>query len=150
MRLCRKQLWTVAVGLWLALGIAARAQEGQVITGFRVPEYDENGRLKWRVTGDSATILKDGNIAIMHARVEMYKEGALYLWTTAERCVYDRDKQIVTSDSAVEMETDSIHISGVGFRWTRADGVARVLSQVKVVLKNAKIWFLQERKTYAR
>ena len=150
MKLYRNRLWALAIGCWLAWTGLVPADSEQTITGFRVPEYDVNGRLKSQLKGELATVRKDGSIEITHARIELYKDGAIYLWTTAEKCVYDRNQQTVTSDSAIEMDTDTMQVTGVGFRWNRGEGVARILSQAKVVLKNSKGWFVQEKQTNAQ
>ena len=129
--------------LGLAILVAAgavRAQyrEGQTFTGFRFPEYDEQGVLKTLITGDSARVTAADVFDIRNLRIEMMKDGTVETRVTAARCLFDRTSNEITSDAGVRIVRGDIVITGEGFSWSAAPSRFRIERNARVVLRNVK------------
>jgi hypothetical protein len=133
-RVCRAILAT------MLLALAARAQQadtGQTITGFRVPEYDDNGKLKTELFGDTARVLPDGVIEITQLKIDVYNKGQVDMTVTAPKCAYNQKEGLAKSDSDVRIARENMVVTGVGFTWTGQNERFEILSKAKVVLKDA-------------
>jgi hypothetical protein len=123
----------------LFVAFAARAQQdaGQTVKGFRVPEYDDNNNLKSELFGDFARVLPDGVIEITQLKINVHNEGKVDMTVTAPKCVYNQKDGLAKSDSAVRISRENMVVTGTGFNWTGQARRFEILSQVKVVLKDA-------------
>ena len=109
-------------GLAALLCAQASAQiEGMEISGFRVPEYDEQGQMTSQLFGDHARMGKDGVVRIDGVRVEFYREGDVFLTATAPYCFYDRNARRAESDAPLRAEMEGFLLTGKGFD-LEADG----------------------------
>lgn len=111
---------------------------------FRVPEYDEEGRLRSLIIGDQACASSNGDIEVTNMRLEFYKEGRLDVCITSPRCVYNRASNTVFSDSRVQIESGVVTISGIGLKWDRTKDWAMIEDQARVEFKNMKGFFQKE------
>lgn len=111
------------MAMWVAglmLCLAAEAQTGRVetVTGFRVPDYDAQNRLRSVLTGDFARIRPDGLIEITGLRIEFYSpEGQVTMTALSPQCVFDRNRQVAQSEDFIEIRREALRITGTGFRW---------------------------------
>ncbi|NLE67121.1 MAG: LPS export ABC transporter periplasmic protein LptC [Lentisphaerae bacterium] len=132
-------------------GTPAGAQEladtPQVFNDFRLPEYDEAGRLKTDVRGDQAVMHTNGVMDVTNVRVVCYEEGRPVMRISAPRCTYYGDKQVVESTSRVLVEREDILISGVGFRCRLKDRQMKISSNAKIVLSRLKDQVIKESET---
>ncbi|MCK5676670.1 MAG: hypothetical protein KAH99_06605, partial [Verrucomicrobia bacterium] len=48
---------------------------GMEISGFRVPDYDEQGKLRAQLYGEHAKVREGGEVEITNLKIEMYKDG---------------------------------------------------------------------------
>ena len=128
---------TLAAGVWVG---SAQNVGQQVITGFRVPEYDDQGRLKSQLFGDYAKIPMTGPIEVHQLKYEFYNESGTQAETriTAPLCFYDREHGEASSDGAVRIARDDMVITGVGFHFSRNTERMIIHNQVKVVLKGMR------------
>ncbi len=110
------------------------------IEGFRLPEYDENGRLKSQVLGEVAEMRADGRIDITDLRIEIFRSGQKEGTIRADRCVFDPDKRSAQSDTAVSIETERLLITGMGLQWEAEGQILRILNQARVELKQGRVW----------
>lgn len=108
------------------------------ITGFNVPEYDRDGRLKSQVFGDMAEVMPDNTVRITNLRIEGYKEGVVFMELTSPLCVYDQNTKIATSESAVRIEQEKVVVTGTGFDWDSTREKMLIKSNVQVILRNVK------------
>ena len=128
---------TLAAGVWVG---SAQNADQQVITGFRVPEYDDQGRMKSQLFGDFAKIPMAGPIEVHQLKYEFYNESSTQadMRITAPLCFYDRDHGEASSDGAVRIARDDMVITGVGFNFSRTSERMVIHNQVKVVLKGVR------------
>jgi hypothetical protein len=143
-------LAAAALAAGLAGAWAQTLDAPRTVKGFRLPQRDEQNRLKSQFLGESAEVQSNGNIRVVGARLELYKEGRLDAVAESSECLYDKAKETISSASAIRIENDGAVITGVGWKWERSEETATILTEAKVVLKNAKGWFVQEVKKDAR
>ena len=117
------------------------AGASQTVSGFRVPEYDEQGNLKWQILGETASVMLNGNVQVGNLRLEVFKDGRMYACITSPKCLYDRENNVITSDEAVQIETDRMAVRGHGFVWDRDGQTARIFDKAEVEFKSVTGWF---------
>ncbi len=136
--------WMLAAAL---IGAAAvRAQEAQpeeeplaqTVTGFRVPEYDSQNRLKSELFGDFAKIMPGGVIEITQLKIDFYDEDAVNMTVTAPHCTYKQETGAAESDSEVRIAGKEMVVTGKGFSWDGRSEVFQIFHEAKVVLKDAR------------
>ena len=126
----------LAAGVWVG---SAQNADQQVITGFRVPEYDDQGRMKNQLFGDYAKIPTAGPIEVHQLKYEIYGESTqAETRITAPLCFYDREQGEAHSDGAVRIAREDMVITGVGFNFDRRSERMVIHNQVKVVLKGVR------------
>lgn len=108
------------------------------ITGFRVPEYDEDGNLKSQIYGDFAKIRDDDRIEITNLKIEMYNDDEIDILVTAPHCLYDQKSRRAHSESRVRIARDNTVITGEDFSWDMKEQRFVILKNAKVVLKNLR------------
>lgn len=126
----------------LALGCLALAQtaDRQTITGLRVPEYDDQGKLKSLLCGDHATIPLSGPIEVEQLNYEVFSGGGTQsdVRISAPQCFYDREQGTANSTGTVRIARPDVIITGKGFEFDRRSERLVIKSQVRVVLKGAR------------
>ena len=126
----------LAVGVCLAL---AQTTDRQVITDFRVPEYDDQGKLKNVLRGDYVTIPNSGPIEVHQLKYEVFGTSTqAELNITAPLCFYDRERGTATSTGAVRIARSDMIITGTGFDFDRRTERMVIRNQARVVLKGAR------------
>jgi lipopolysaccharide export system protein LptC len=106
------------------------------IEKFDFPERDENGVLKWKVSGDRARIRPDGVLDIVNARAEVYASNKVDVVFTTPACLLDRTSNRVTTDAPVRIERSNMIVTGVGGVWDGKAATLNIRSNVQVVVKN--------------
>lgn len=142
--------WTehIARG-WLGPALAALALAGpavaqttgavQTVSGFRVPDYDENNNLKSILFGDFARILPDGVVEITNLKIDFYsKEGAVEMTVTSPKCLYDQKAQMARSDSGVDIQRQKLRITGTGFWWDQKNEQFEIYQRARVEIRGAR------------
>ena len=123
----------------LACSVLAQSDENPTLTVFRVPEFDEDGKLKSQIQGDFAEVLPNGVIKITQLTMEFYgKEGQVDMKVTAPKCIYDRDRGGAASDRDVKIERDNMAVTGVGFIWDGKKERLQIYKDTRVVLKDVR------------
>lgn len=135
--------WVLAAALIGATAVwAAEEKEeealAQTVTGFRVPEYDSQNKLKSQLFGDFAKILPDGVIEITQLKIDFYDEGQVNMTVTAPHCTYKQETGAAESDSEVRIAGKDMVVTGKGFSWDGRDEIFQIFHEAKVVLKNAR------------
>ena len=129
-------LGALAIGVCLAL---AQSADRQVITGLRVPEYDDQGKLKSLLCGDHATIPLSGPIEVQQLKYEVFGGGTqAEVRISAPQCFYDRDQGTANSTGGVRIARPDLIITGTGFAFDRRSERMEIKSQVRVVLKSVR------------
>lgn len=135
---------SVAVGLswsWCGRPVVAQQQTGDVatITGFSIPEVDDQGVLKWKVLGDFATFNPHGGpVDITRVRMEMYKDAQADMVLTSPKCLYDRERREAQTDAPVQITGKNLFITGTGFFWSGTNNLLVIRRDARVVVTNAK------------
>ena len=109
---------------------------GQVLKGFRYPDYDEKGQLKFEITGDEAQVQPSGLIQIKNLKMTFYEQGKVMMQVTTPQCLFDRVNRTAVSSSDVCVERKEIELTGRGFAWNAQDGRMQIFSNTRVVLRN--------------
>lgn len=121
------------VACWLA--VAASAQlEGQAIKGFRLPEYDENGKLKQQLYGETATFLADGIIQLTGLKIEIFRAGQVTARVFSPECAYDPNRKRAASKEHVRIVTEKGVLTGDGFAWNGENEQFQIFKNARVTL----------------
>lgn len=116
--------------------LLAMAAAGQVLKGFRYPDYDEKGQLKFEIMGAEAQIQPSGLIQIKDLKMTFYEQGKVMMQVSTPQCLFDRVKRSAVSTSEVCVARSEIELTGRGFAWNAKDGCMKILSNTRVVLRN--------------
>lgn len=129
----RRKCNLFGLALMILLAVAASAQ---VLKGFRYPDYDEKGQLKFEITGDEAQVQPSGLIQITNLKMTFYEQGKVMMQVSTPQCLFDRVKRSAESSSDVCVARKEIELTGRGFAWNAQDGRMKILSNTRVVLRN--------------
>ncbi|MBQ7252205.1 MAG: hypothetical protein IJS32_06365 [Kiritimatiellae bacterium] len=113
------------------------SEDAPLIQGFRLPEYDGEGRLKRQATGDTARFLQDGLLEVTGLELSLYEEGTLRLVATSPRCVYDQGKQRAASREPLRVVTDTAVLTGDGFAWNGEAEQFQIFDHARLVVDTA-------------
>lgn len=134
----RHILTGISIGLLCFLAVSAVYADdllGQVIKGFRYPDYDPQGQLKMEIAGDRAQVLQQGLIQITNLRMLFYEEGKAVMQVSTPLCFYDRIKQTASSTADVCVTRAEIIITGRGFNWNEKEGRISIKKNTRVILQ---------------
>lgn len=116
---------------------------GMEVAGVRAPYYDDEGNLKAELYGEHAKILADGVAEVTNIRIDVFEDGAVFMTVFAPLC-YTRvveqgeDKYLsVESDGDVLIDMEQMTIAGRGFLFTSESNRFEILSEAKVLVKEA-------------
>lgn len=126
--------------IFLILSVAALssvAQEtGMEISGFRVPDYDEQGVMTSQLFGEHAEMEGRGDVKITGVRMEFYQEGETFMTVTSPYCFFDQKTREAWSDAPVAADMESVRVRGRGFRLQSGERKVQVLNDSKVIIEN--------------
>lgn len=122
-----------AVLLGLA-GTAFAQLEGQEVKGFRLPEYDEDGKLKQQLYGETATFLRDGIIQLTGLKIEIFRDGDVTARVFSPECAYDPNRKRAASKAHIRIVTEKAVLTGDGFAWNGENEQFQIFKNAKVVL----------------
>lgn len=118
-------------------------ETGMEVSGIRAPYYDEEGNLKAQLYGGHAKILEGGVADVSKIRIDVYDRGVVTMTLFAPQCmtrVVEKGKAkvlSVESDGDVLIEMDQLSIYGRGFRFSSDSNRFEILSEPKVLVKEA-------------
>jgi hypothetical protein len=124
--------------LVVAAALMCRAQDmgtGMEISGFRVPDYDDQGQLRAQLYGEYAKVLEDGDVEITNLKIEMYKDGEVAMTLFAPHCFFNKDTRQARSDGDVLIDSGMMTVVGRGFTWSAEAGRFEIMHDSKVLLK---------------
>ena len=122
-------------GLAVVLLLAAVAV-GQVLKGFRYPDYDDKGQLKFEITGDEAQIQPSGLIQIKNLKMTFYDQGKVIMQVSTPQCLFDRVKRSAVSSSDVCVARKEIELTGHGFSLDTQARRMKIFANTRVILRN--------------
>jgi hypothetical protein len=120
--------------------LICRAQDmgvGMEISGFRVPDYDDQGQLRAQLYGEYAKVLEEGDVEITNLKIEMYKDGEVAMTVFAPRCIYNRETRQAHSNGDVLIESGLMTVVGRGFTWSAEAGRFEIMHDSRVLVKEA-------------
>ena len=124
--------WAFALGM---LAAAAGAQvEGQAVKGFRLPEFDEDGKLKQQLYGETATFLQDGIIQLTGLKIEIFRKGEITARVQSPECAYDPNRKRAASKGAIRIVTEKAVLTGDGYAWNGENEQFQIFQNARVVL----------------
>ena len=133
---------TLGLAVFLGLGylLGSQAQdEPTTISGFKVPEFDEEGNKTSELTGDLAKMdPRGGDIQIKNLRMEFYKDNEVETVITSPKCTYNQEKGLAYSRSTVNMAREKMVVTGKGFAYSRSNELFKIFSEAKVVIHNVQ------------
>ena len=118
-------------------------ETGMEMAGVRAPYYDIEGNLKAELYGEQVKILEGGNAEVTNIRIDVFEKGAVFMTVFAPQCrtrVVEQGKAkilSVESDGDVLIDMKQMTISGRGFRYTSESNRFDILSEAKVLVKEA-------------
>lgn len=114
-----------------------------MVSGVRVPYYDEEGNLKAQLFGGHATVLDQGKADVTNLRIDLYQDGAVAMTVFAPQCytqvveVDGRNTLQVYSDGDVLIDMEQMSIYGRGFRFSSETTRFEILSDSKVIVRES-------------
>lgn len=123
-----------ALALAAALPAAFAQLEGQAVKGFRLPEYDENGKLKQQLYGETATFLQDGIIQLTGLKIEIFRDGEVTARVYSSLCAYDQNRKRAASKQHIRIVTEKAVLTGDGFAWNGVNQQFQIFQNAKVTL----------------
>ncbi|MGD9612572.1 MAG: hypothetical protein AB7V22_06675 [Kiritimatiellia bacterium] len=125
----------IAAAVFLGLAAGAFAQlEGQTVKGFRLPEYDEDGKLKQQLYGATATFLQDGIIQLTGLKIELFRKGEVTARIYSSLCAYDPKRKRAASKQHIRVVTEKAVLTGDGFAWNGESEQFQIFENARVVL----------------
>ena len=129
----RRAMRGIVAGLCLAP--AAWAQlEGQTVKGFRLPEYDPDGKIKQQLYGETATFLQDGIIQLTGLKIEIFRRGEVTARIYSPLCAYDPNRKRAASKEHIRIVTEKAVLTGDGFAWNGENEQFQIFKNAKVTL----------------
>ncbi|MEI6084834.1 MAG: HAD hydrolase family protein [Verrucomicrobiota bacterium] len=137
-----KYLTVLLAGLMLVTGGRAETNvptASGYIEKFVVPERDDAGNLKWKLSGDRATFRPDGLMDIINARAELYTSNKVSLIFTTPILVLDRANSRAATDAPVRIERENLILTGIGGDWSGSNTEVVVRKNVQMVITGAHL-----------
>jgi len=130
-----RRTWLVLAAALGMLAAAAGAQvEGQAVKGFRLPEFDADGKLKQQLYGETATFLQDGSILLTGLKIEMFRKGEVTARIYSPECAYDPNRKLAASTNHIRIVVQKAVLTGDGFKWNGTNEQFRIDQNVRVTL----------------
>ncbi len=122
---------------WADGGVTNAAATGY-IEKFEVPEWDEDGNLRWKLSGDRAQLRMDGTMDIQNARAEFYQSNQVAMVFSAPQCFLDRINKRAVTDGPVRLERADMVLTGTGAIWDSTTSLVVLRSNVQLLLQSEK------------
>ena len=116
--MCFFKEWTFVCLVFFAVlcsAIAKSPMDDMVMSGFRLPEYDEEGQIVSQFFGKHAVYDSGGDVKITGVRMEFYRDEEIFLEVKSPHCFYNQKTRDAHSDAPITAEMDGFSLSGVGF-----------------------------------
>ena len=127
----------LALVLVCSVAVAQDFGTGMEVSGFRVPDYDDQGALRAQLYGGHAKVLEGGEVEITNLKIEMYKDGAVVTTVFLPQCFFNTETHFAKSDGRVLIESEAMTVVGRGFVWSAEGGRFDILHESRVLVKAA-------------
>jgi hypothetical protein len=118
-------------------------ETGMEVAGVRAPYYDDEGNLKAELFGAHAKILEGGIAEVTNIRIDVFEQGVVFMTVFAPKCytqVVEQGEEkflSVESEGDVLIDMEQMTIAGRGFLFTSENNRFEILSEAKVLVKEA-------------
>lgn len=119
-----------------AFVLGAGAQQGMEVSDFRVPEYDDQGKMTSQIFGERAEIMGESIVKITSLRIELYEDEKVVMTVRSPLCFYDQKKRTATSDEKVFADGERVKVRGRGFFVNAGEKTVRVLNDSEVTVQD--------------
>lgn len=133
-----RRQWLAAAAAGAALGALAQLQPGGSATGFRVPDYDDEGRLRSQLSGERATMLTPDVVEIENLQVDMFRDGVVETRIVSPHCIYNRRAHIAMSTSSVRIIRGDVVITGEDYRYEPRRQRFMIQTNARVVIRDVR------------
>jgi hypothetical protein len=132
-----KRVLNLFLAVLLVCGVAAGQDfgAGMEVSGFRVPDYDDQGELRAQLYGEHAKVMEGGEVEITNLKIEMYRDGEVAMIVFSPHCFFNMDTRRARSQGRVLIESGWMTIAGRGFTWSAEAGRFEILHDSKVLVK---------------
>lgn len=130
--------WLVASGVGAALYAVAQLQTGGSATGFRVPDYDDEGRLRSQLSGERATMLTPDIVEIENLQVDMYRDGVVETRIVSPHCLYNRRAHVAMSTGSVRIVRGDVVITGSDYRYEPRRQRFLIQTNARVIIRDVR------------
>lgn len=105
-----------------------------VIRNFKVPEIDDEGRLKSMLMGAQATIVPGKPMPVEDLRIQFFQPDGktVKLNIVSPGCVYDPKEGVAVSEQPIRIFGDGFLVSGVGYRYEKDRERMEIHNNVRV------------------
>ena len=127
--------WIKITVFLLAAVLSSAAQDkGLEITGFRVPEYNEQSEMTSQLFGDRAVMEGNGKVRIIKANMEFYRGEETFMVVKSPYCIYDQKTNQAHSDAPVAADMDGVRVRGRGFELASNTRIVNILNDCVVTI----------------
>ena len=110
---------------------------GVEVSGFRLPDYDDDNQLRAQLYGERDKVLEKGVVEIFNLKIELYEDGEVAMIVFSPHCFFNVETREAYSDDHVLVESEMLSLVGRGFTWSAAGGRFKILHDSKVLVKKA-------------
>ena len=115
------------------------------MSGFRVPDYDDEGNLRAQLFGEHVKMLEGGMVEITNLKIDLYRDGKIVATLFTPSCLFDINRKEARSDDRVLVDSDSATLTGRGFFWSAKSGRFEIFHDTKMLADSAAQQELKER-----
>lgn len=127
------------IAVWIGWAAWVPAQDSMTLSGFEVPEYDKDMRLRSKLFGDFARVRPDGMVDIKNMKIEFYDDDTVVeTRVTTPECTYNRTTRDARSAGDVRIARQNMVITGTGFSWNAEGGEFKIFKNARVELRDLK------------
>lgn len=136
--------FAVAGGLtFYGLGLRSAQAQGQareqVMKGFKVPDYNEDGSMKSMLHAKVARGTVGKPFEIEGLQIDFYRKEKIEMRVTSPFCHYNEKSGQAFSEDNVRISREQMEVTGKGFTWDPKKEQFQIKNNAKVILKNAKM-----------
>ncbi|MCX7818464.1 MAG: hypothetical protein N2652_04545 [Kiritimatiellae bacterium] len=130
--------WPALAVALATMGALAQLQPGGSATAFRVPDYDEEGRLRSQLSGERVTMLTPDILEVEQLQVEMFRDGVVETRISSPHCLYNRRAHVAMSTAAVRIVRGDVMITGADYRYEPRRQRFLIQTNARVVIRDVR------------
>ncbi len=114
--------------------VSLNASAQDVIQNFKVPDIDDEGRLKSMLMGEKAKIIPGKPMPVEGLKIQFFEPDGetVKLNIVSPGCVYDTRDGVAVSEQPIRIFGNGFLVSGVGYRYEKDQERLEIHSKVRV------------------